>query len=78
MTSNLFFASLASGGIRQVPTFSKSQDGSTLYCAFENMPSGVPADLPLEPKPRYLAVRMKAWNRAQKRAEQLQSERLRG
>ncbi len=30
--------------------------------------------MPLGPTPLYLAVRVKAWNRAQKRAEQLQAE----
>ncbi len=60
--------------LRQAPAFKPSQDGSTLYCAFTNTPSGVPGDLPLGPTPLYLAVRVKAWNRAQKRAEQLQGE----
>ncbi len=60
--------------LRQAPEFTQSQDGSTLYCAFTNTPSGVPGDLPLGVTPLYLAVRVKLWNRAQKRAEQLQAE----
>lgn len=60
--------------LRQAPAFNPSQDGSTLYCAFTNTPSGVPGDLPLRATALYLAVRVKTWNRAQKRAEQLQAE----
>ncbi|ETW99972.1 MAG: hypothetical protein ETSY1_12900 [Candidatus Entotheonella factor] len=62
------------GTSRQDNETHSAQDGSMLYCAFTNTPSGVPGELPLSPTPLYLAVRVKAWNRVQKRAEQLQGE----
>lgn len=60
--------------LRQMPVFHTSEDGTMLYCAFNNTPSGVPAELAMGQTPLYLALRVKAWNKALKRVEKMKEE----